>query len=68
MSLGSTFDRYSFSSHASFAGPFVSAKLSLFAELSQDSGVCPSGKLQFYPKFVCSFCLGIFVVFPKKLK
>lgn len=38
--------------------------LSLFAELCQDSGVCPSGKMQFDPKFVCSFCLIICVAFP----
>jgi len=50
-----TFDYYSFSSHASFTGPFVSAKLSLFAKLCQNSGLALLAKCSLIPNLFSAF-------------
>lgn len=66
MRLEGTFDCCNFSSHASFAELFISAKLSLFSQLCKDPGLALLAKMQFNPEFVLSFCLNIFIGFPQK--
>lgn len=67
MILEGTFDYYNFSSHASFAGPFVSAKLSLFAKLCQDLGLALLAKCNLSPNLFSAFA-SISLFFSQKAK
>lgn len=67
MRLEGTFDYYNFSSQASFAGPFVSAKLSLFAKLCQDSRLALLAKCNLIPNLFSAFA-SISFLFSQKAK
>lgn len=56
MRLESTFDHCNFSSYASFTGPFVSAKLSLFAKLCRESRLALLAKTPLVMKIMTFSC------------
>lgn len=67
MRLEGTFDNYGFSSHASFAGPFVLAKLPLFATFCQDSRLALLAKGSLIPNLFSAFA-SISLLLSQKVK